>query len=190
MSRETAPRSDTVPPDTHAQSIDTGPSEPWREASGACTCRAVTYRLTSAPLIVHCCHCRWCQRESGAAFALNLLIESQCVELLGRAPEGVLLPTASGKGQRVLRCPSCQVAVWSHYAGAGERVLFVRAGTLDEPDRFPPDIHIYIASKQPWVMLPPGAAAFAEYYQRSKLWPPSSIARWKALFERGRAPAG
>jgi len=166
-------------PGSHLEPL---PSDPWREATGSCTCRAVRYRLTSAPLFVHCCHCRWCQRESGAAFALNALIESERVELLERAPVEVLLPSQSGKGQRVLRCPSCQIAVWSHYAGAGDRVRFVRVGTLDEPDRFPPDVHIYTASKQPWVLLPPGTPAVPEYYQRSKLWPAASVARWKALF--------
>src|SRR4051794_40946188 len=104
------------------------------ELTGGCTCRAVRYHMTSGPLFVHCCHCRWCQRESGAAFALNALIESDRVALLQGAPEEVLTPSNSGKGQRIFRCPSCRVAVWSHYAGGGDRIRFVRVGTLDDPD--------------------------------------------------------
>jgi hypothetical protein len=144
---------------------------------GGCTCRAVRYAMTSAPLFVHCCHCRWCQRESGAAFALNAMIESDRVTVTAGAPVLVDTPSASGKGQRIARCPRCQVAVWSHYAGGGTALSFVRVGTLDEPDVLPPDIHIFTSSKQPWVVLPPGAPAVPEYYDRELYWPPDSLAR-------------
>ncbi len=117
---------------------------------GGCTCGAVRYRMTSTPLFVHCCHCRWCQRESGSAFAINAMIEADRVQLLQREPEAVLTPSASGKGQEILRCPACRIALWSHYAGAGDRICFVRVGTLDAPDRLPPDIHLFTSSKQPW----------------------------------------
>ncbi len=149
---------------------------------GGCTCRAVRYRMTGRPLFVHCCHCRWCQRESGAAFALNAMIESDRIALAEGAPEPVDTPSASGKGQKVLRCPTCRVALWSHYAGAGEVLSFLRVGTLDDPDRLPPDIHIYTASKQPWVVLPPGAPAVPEFYDRKEHWPEESQARLEALF--------
>jgi hypothetical protein len=148
---------------------------------GGCDCGAVRYRMTSPPLFVHCCHCRWCQRESGSAFALNAMIESERVLDLGVAPELVDTPSASGLGQRIARCPRCRVAVWSHYAGAGPVVSFVRVGTLDEPDRLPPDIHIFTASKQPWVVIPPGAAAVPEYYEREHYWTPASLARRAAI---------
>jgi hypothetical protein len=148
---------------------------------GGCDCRAVRYRMTSAPLFVHCCHCRWCQRETGTAFALNAMIEADRVVLINGEPEGVDTPSASGKGQRIARCPTCRIAVWSNYAGAGERIRFVRVGTLDEPDRLPPDIHIYTSTKQPWVVLPPGMPAVPEYYDRNKYWPAASLERRRAL---------
>ena len=151
---------------------------------GSCDCRQLRYRLESAPLFVHCCHCRWCQRESGAAFALNAMIEADRVTALGVAPELVATPSASGLGQRIARCPSCRIALWSHYAGAGPLISFVRVGTLDEPDRLPPDIHIFTASKQPWVMLPPGTPAVAEYYERDAYWPAASLVRRRALLPR------
>ena len=150
-------------------------------ADGGCDCRAVRYRLVSAPLFVHCCHCRWCQRESGAAFALNAMIEADRVRLLAGEPYVVLTPSSSGKGQKISRCPVCQIALWSNYAGAGDKLRFVRVGTLDEPDRLPPDVHIFTASKQPWVVLPAGVPAFAEYYDRKALWPAESLARRAAL---------
>ena len=149
---------------------------------GGCPCRAIRYRLTSAPMIVHCCHCRWCQRETGASFALNALIEADRVEHLAAEPEVVPTPSASGRGQRIARCPTCRIAVWSNYAGGGDKLRFVRVGTLDEPDRLPPDLHIFTASKQPWVTLPPGARAFPEYYDSKVEWPAESLARRKALF--------
>ncbi|RPI62061.1 MAG: hypothetical protein EHM50_04635, partial [Lysobacterales bacterium] len=119
-------------------------------AEGGCDCRAVRYRMLSAPLFVHCCHCRWCQRESGASFALNAMIEGDRVTELGQPPEMVQTPSASGSGQAIARCPTCRVAVWSNYAGAGPVVRFVRVGTLDDPDLLPPDIHIFTGSRQPW----------------------------------------
>jgi hypothetical protein len=148
---------------------------------GGCTCRAVRYRLGGPPLFVHCCHCRWCQRETGASFALNAMIESDRVQLLGTAPEIVDTPSASGQGQKIARCPRCRVAVWSHYAGGGDVVSFVRVGTLDEPDRLPPDIHIYTSSKQPWVVLPPGVPAVPEFYDAKAYWPADRLARRAAL---------
>ena len=151
---------------------------------GGCDCRAMRYRMMSSPLFVHCCHCRWCQRESGASFALNAMIEADRVTLLAGAPEIVDTPSASGKGQKILRCPTCRIALWSHYAGAGTAVSFVRVGTLDSPDPLPPDIHIFTSSKQPWVVLPPGAPAVPEYYDRKQYWPAQSLARLEALLAR------
>ncbi|QNM95063.1 GFA family protein [Chitinimonas koreensis] len=151
---------------------------------GGCTCRAVRYRMETAPLFVHCCHCRWCQRESGAAFALNAMIESERVTVLQGEPELVPTPSNSGRGQKILRCPHCRIALWSHYAGAGDAVRFVRVGTLDQPDWLPPDIHIFTASKQPWLILPPGTPAVEEYYDRDDYWPADSLERRAALLKR------
>jgi hypothetical protein len=151
--------------------------------TGRCTCGAVRYQMTTGPLFVHCCHCRWCQRETGASFALNAMIEADRVVLIAGSPEVVLTPTASGKGQKIARCESCRVALWSNYAGAGDAIRFVRVGTLDDPDRLPPDIHIFTSSKQPWVVLPPGAPAVPEYYDRKQYWPKASLERRQRLLE-------
>ena len=151
---------------------------------GGCTCRQVRYRLTSGPLFVHCCHCRWCQRETGAAFALNAMIEADRVELLSGEPEAVMTPSASGKGQKIWRCPRCRVALWSNYSGAGDGVRFVRIGTLDNPDEMPPDIHIFTMSKQPWVVLPEGTPAVAEFYDIKQMWPKQSLDRRAAMKRR------
>lgn len=147
---------------------------------GGCTCRAVRYRLLAEPMIVHCCHCRWCQRETGTAFALNAVIERDRIEVTG-TPTMVATPSLSGRGQKIWRCPDCRVALWSHYPNAGDSIAFVRVGTLDDPDRLSPNVHIFTASKQPWVVLPEGAPAFAEFYaDPAAVWRPESMARYKA----------
>jgi hypothetical protein len=104
---------------------------------GGCTCRQIRYRLTGTPLIVHACHCRWCQRETGTAHALNALYEADRVVHTAGEPEIIDTPSASGRGQKIARCPICKVAIWSNYPQAGPAVRFVRVGTLDDPDRCP-----------------------------------------------------
>ncbi|MEQ8858030.1 MAG: GFA family protein [Pseudomonadales bacterium] len=148
---------------------------------GRCSCGAIRFEITAPPMFVHGCHCTWCQRETGTAFAINALVESAHVAVRRGTPELVTTPSASGRGQRIARCPACRVALWSHYAGMGEAVSFVRVGTLDEPGRFPPDVHIYVSSKLPWLALPAGAVAVPEYYDARELWPAASLARLRAL---------
>jgi hypothetical protein len=135
--------------------------------------------MYKAPMFVHCCHCRWCQRESGSAFALNGLVEAKELSVLKGAVEVINTPSNSGRGQRISRCPTCRVALWSNYRGAGDAVHFVKIGTLDDPDVFPPDIHIFTSSKQPWVNLTGGAPAVPEYYQMREYWPEESMERFR-----------
>ena len=156
-------------------------------AAGGCTCRAVRYRLVARPLIVHCCHCRWCQRETGTAFALNAMIEAERVVHTGSEPELIDTPSQSGRGQKVARCPVCRIAVWSNYSGAGPILRFVRVGTLDNPDVLQPDIHIFTASKQPWVVLPQDATAVPEFYEIERHWPAESLTRRTAFMPRLKA---
>jgi hypothetical protein len=144
---------------------------------GGCACGHVRYRLLSPPMFVHCCHCTSCQTETGSAFVINALIEPDRVELIEGSPESVLTPSESGKGQAIWRCPECRIALWSNYGGAGDLVRFVRVGTLDEPARLPPDIHIFTRSKLPWVGLPEGVPAVPVYYNSAELWSAESLER-------------
>jgi hypothetical protein len=152
---------------------------------GHCTCGAVRYRLTDRPLFVHACHCTWCQRETGGPHALNAMIETACLEVEGEVAM-VLTPSNSGKGQEVARCPECHVALWSHYAGAGRALAFVRVGTLDDPAACPPDIHIFTETKLPWYVLPEGVPAVPGFYDRRALWPDWALARREAALASGR----
>src|ERR1700722_6857092 len=162
--------------------------EPPVAYAGGCDCRQVRYRMIGKPLIVHCCHCRWCQRETGTAFALNAMIEADRVEFICGEVVVIDTPSNSGKGQRISRCPKCHLALWSSYAGTRDALKFVRIGTLDDPDSLPPDVHIFTASKQPWVVLPSGVPAFSEYYKSSQVWSKESLERRAAALAKSVPP--
>jgi hypothetical protein len=149
-----------------------------KSVEGGCACGEIRYRLASEPLFVHCCHCLNCQRQTGSAFVINLLIETDRVELLAGEPEPVKVPRSGGKNQVIWRCPTCQVALYSKYTTP--RLRFVRAGTLDDPARYEPDVHIFTRSKVPWVTLPESVPAFNVYYDTKKLWPAASLERLQA----------
>ncbi|KAH1486890.1 hypothetical protein KXV92_003448 [Aspergillus fumigatus] len=178
---------------------------------GGCACGLIRYRLETQPLIVHCCHCTSCQRETGTAFALNAVIESSRVTLLPSStpvvpasaerpaqpagpplvpaaqnqvvePEMILTPSESGKGQNIARCPQCHVAVWSHYGGAGPYCRFVRVGTLDEAWRVGPDVHIFTRSKRDFVRLEDRVPQFREFYIREQIWRKESLERWEVIW--------
>jgi hypothetical protein len=151
------------------------------DRDGGCACAEVRYRLTSEPLFVHCCHCLNCQRQTGSAFVINLLIEADRVELLAGEPEAVPVPRGSKK-QKIWRCPTCQIAVFSQYTTP--RLRFVRGGTLDDPSSVAPDVHIYTRSKLPWVTLPDSVPAFDVYYDMKALWPAESLERVGRLRRR------
>jgi hypothetical protein len=146
---------------------------------GGCSCGAVRYRLTGDPLFVHCCHCLNCQRQTGSAFVVNVLIEADRVEIVSGEPQAVDVPRDDGSAQEIFRCPSCRVAVYSRYGHPG--VYFVRAGTLDEPATVSPDVHIYARSKLPWVALPQAVPSYEAYYDMDALWPADSLERARAL---------
>ena len=150
-------------------------------AEGRCDCGFIQYIITALPLFTHCCHCRWCQRETGSAFAINALIEKHHIILRCGEVSLIKTPTKSGKGQQIARCPHCHVALWNHYLAGNRKIAFLRVGTLENPDAFPPDIHIFTRSKQPWIILPENIPFVSAYYIPSKLWPEASLIRREAL---------
>ncbi len=158
-------------------------------ATGGCDCGKVRYSLLSAPIFTHCCHCSWCQRETGSAFAVNTMIETKRLAVTGAVPDLVQTPSASGKGQKIARCPDCRLAVWSHYATLDTKLAFVRVGTLDNPSRCPPDVHIFTSTKQPWVLIPAGAETYAGFYtaaDRLRMFGPERMARREAMIEEAK----
>jgi hypothetical protein len=146
---------------------------------GGCSCGEIRYRLASDPLFVNCCHCLNCQRQTGSAFVINMLIEDDRVEVLSGEPEAVEVPRDDGSSQTIYRCPACKVALFSLYTRPNVR--FVRAGTLDRPWEVSPDAHIFTRSKLPWVLIPDGVPAFDVFYDARELWPAESLERIRAL---------
>ncbi len=148
---------------------------------GQCSCGESEFLMKRDPLFVHCCHCTYCQRETGASYGLNALVEAAEISLTKGEPERVELPSNSGKGQSVYRCSTCKIALWSHYGAGGEKLSFVRVGTLDEASHFTPSIHIYTSTKQPWITLSDAVPSVAGYYSAKEHWPTESLERARAM---------
>lgn len=144
---------------------------------GGCSCKAVRYKLTASPLIVHACHCRDCQRISGSAFVINIWIEKEFVHTSGAIPKSFLLEGGGGRNHEVFFCRKCGAYVWSRYHRAPGDALFVRAGTLDKPEAVTPDVHVYTRSKLPWLELPRGVPAFESMYKIEEVWSAESKER-------------
>lgn len=153
---------------------------------GGCSCGAVRYRLKSGPMFVHCCHCLDCQNQTGSAFAINALYETDRIEMLKGEPVRVEMPSPSGRGHDTYRCSNCEVAVWSDY-GRRPYLRFVRVPTLDTPHAIKPDAHIFTRSKVPWVRLPEDQRAFEVFYDMKTEWPAESLARRDAASAAAKA---
>lgn len=152
---------------------------------GGCACGEIRYRLRMPPMFVHCCHCQDCQRQTGSAFVLNAITETDRIELLRGSPEPVAVPTDSGRSHDIYRCPVCRIALWSDY-GKRPNLRFLRVGTLDEAAAVQPDVHIFTRSKVSWVRLPENARAFDIYYDMKSEWPPESLKRREAILGPGK----
>ena len=148
---------------------------------GRCKCGSLTYTMKKRPMIVHCCHCSECQTLTGSAFVLNAIIESDLVEVDGKTAE-VTLPTPSGHGQIVTRCADCATTIYSAYLSRKGKLRYVRVGTLDNPGDCPPDMHIFISSKLPWVTLSDEVPVYENFYDMPGAWPEEAQERWKQVF--------
>ncbi len=149
------------------------------EYSGGCLCGAVHYTLKAAPLIVHACHCTQCQHLTGSAFVMNAVIGKDDVEL---ATGTLNAFTFEHTRHTAFSCDQCATYVWSEYAGRFSNCWFVRVGTLDQANRFPPDVHIYTGTRQPWVVIADDIPCYAEFYPDLKaVWPEHSLQRFARL---------
>ena len=151
--------------------------------TGSCFCGAVQYRLTRDPMFVHACHCRDCRKQTGGPFAINGLIERDAVELIAGQPVRHEQKTGSGKPHDIWRCETCGNAVWSDY-GRREVMVFIRVATLDDPERCPPDVHIFTRSALPFTEIPDEARQFRVFYDMRAEWPAAALERFEALDTR------
>ncbi|TPH12499.1 GFA family protein [Litorilituus lipolyticus] len=153
---------------------------------GGCACGYVRYTISSPPFIIHCCHCRFCQRQTGSAFALNALFDATSVNIIAGEVKEVMTPSPSGRGQVIARCPRCEVAIWSNYfmGGIKNLIRFIRVGTLDEAALFPPDVHIYTESKQPWLQLAKNSPQYEKFYDFKAVWSKENEAKRQSLLTK------
>lgn len=163
-------------------------SETLRE--GGCGCGQVRYRMTGEPIMVHNCHCRLCQQQTGSTSVVNVFVESDNVALLSGELVSNTVPGGSGNPHTIYRCAACGMALWSHYPRLGSLMTGLRAGTLDDAGSVAPDVVIFTDFKMPWVTLPEGIPAFAGYYDFRDVLSEESGARLMALAERRKAGEG
>ncbi|KAF2714816.1 hypothetical protein K504DRAFT_529080 [Pleomassaria siparia CBS 279.74] len=155
---------------------------------GHCTCKTITYEVVAPFLVTNCCHCTWCQRETGTVFVLNAIIETSNFRITSETkPVFVYIPSASGDGQMIARCPTCYVALYGDYVGDGAWTTFVKAGTLDDDGkkRVKPDVHIFTSTKMDWVDLTSererGVPILEKGYKREDVWSREANERFAAL---------
>lgn len=151
---------------------------------GGCACGAVRYRLSAEPIFVNQCYCRLCQRQTGAASAVNAFIETTELHHASGALTEHEFTTGSGGKQIVVRCATCGTPVWSHYSGLDRRAAAVRVGTLDDPSKVGLDALIYTRDKPEWAALTANTPNFEAYYNYADLLPPERMARLGALLAR------
>lgn len=147
---------------------------------GGCACGAARYEVSGEPLVVHACHCEDCQRLSGSAFAVNAWFKASDINLLSGTLQARVLQAGSGKDHVVSSCEECGTQLWGEYAAAPAGAVFLRTGTLDNGYKLEPDVHVFTRSKLPWVVLPEGVPAFAEFYNPKKVWSAENLARMES----------
>jgi hypothetical protein len=150
--------------------------------SGGCACGKIRYRLRSAPMFVNCCHCTNCQTQTGSAFVINALIETDRIETSSDRLEVTTWASGDDDVQDVYRCSECKVVVWSDY-GRRPGLRFLRVGTLDDPSALPPRAHVFTQSKLAWVQVPDDVLKFDVYFDIREHWPAESLERMRASLE-------
>jgi hypothetical protein len=129
---------------------------------GGCACGAIRFRARGQPVVAMACHCRFCQRRLGTAFALVAYFDEKNIEFSGgslstyehRSDE-------SGRWLKIQFCPRCGTTV-SHTAEVRAGLRSLSIGAFDEPDRFRIERHIWTRSKRPWLSIPADVAVFAQ----------------------------
>lgn len=160
------------------------------QREGGCGCGSLRYLVRGEPIMVHNCHCRLCQRETGSTSVVNAFWESDRVEWLAGDAVERELPGGSGAMHTIVNCAACGTAVATWYPRLGRLLIALRAGSLDEPGSVTPDVAIFTASKMPWVALPEGVPAFPDYYDAREALAAESVARLAALAARRKAGEG
>jgi hypothetical protein len=125
---------------------------PQFPVEGGCQCGTVRYRIKAAPLGLYACHCKDCQRSSGAAFSMSMLMQAADVELLSGELNGFDKAADSGRTVRMLGCVQCGTKVWNEPLATPGR-LVLKPGTLDDSTWARPVGNIWTDRALPWVTI-------------------------------------
>lgn len=123
--------------------------------SGGCLCGACGYTTNAEPINVRACHCRLCQKATGAPFYARVMVPLDAVTITG--------PVGWHHSSAELRrgfCTQCGTTLFSERAATNS--IGLTMGSLDEPGRFAPSAHIWVSARQPWVPLPDDVPCYAE----------------------------
>lgn len=155
---------------------------------GGCGCGHVRFRVAGEPIFVNNCHCTQCQHQTGGTSVVNAFFESERIEVTAGVLTEHVLMAGSGGPHVVCRCAACGSAVFSHYPRFGRLGAGVRVGAFDDSSAFTPDAVVWVSEKMPWVALPEGIPAFAQYYNPKELLGPEKWARMAALMRLKETP--
>jgi hypothetical protein len=126
-----------------------------RSMDGGCQCGALRYRIEGEPVALAVCHCSECQRGSGSAFGMSLVVPRGAFRMLAGEPKIWTRSSDSGRAVRCAFCAECGVRIY-HQPERMPDTLNVKPGTLDDRSWLAPSAHVWLRSKQPWVPIPDG----------------------------------
>jgi hypothetical protein len=130
--------------------------------SGGCACGAIRYQSTAEPVLMLHCHCRDCQRSSGSPFASFVVVPAEAFKLVQGTPSFYATSSEAGGKTRRGFCPECGSPVYGK-PDAVPHIVAIRAGSLDDPSWFGPQMDVWTSDAHPWNQLDPALAKFEKY---------------------------
>ena len=143
---------------------------------GGCICGQVKYYITEKPLFTQACHCKDCKVLTGSSYVVNSSVLENTLIVEGEV-SSTELKAGSGASYKTYFCTKCGNYVYADYDSAVGR-LTVRTKTLDNSEKFPPQVHIFTKDKDPWLNLSEDVICFKEMYDQKKTWPEESLNKY------------
>jgi hypothetical protein len=141
-------------------------------------CGAIRYRVNGEPLTVYACHCTECQRRTGSAFAISMLVPRVALEVLAGEPSGYAALLADGRSKAGRLCAQCGTRLWGEPKNPA--IVVIQPGTLEQPCGLEPVAHQWTREAQPWLVLPEGVVKFERQPEVAEM-----IGLWKARSRAG-----
>jgi hypothetical protein len=120
---------------------------------GGCLCGAIRYRITAEPITVYACHCTDCQRRTGSALALSMLLPLAAIEVTAGEPAAYSASLPDGRVKRGRMCAGCCCRLWGE-PPKRPGIAVLQAGTLDNTSWVRPAAHVCARSAQSWFVFP------------------------------------